>query len=701
MAPTPLTPPSSGSEGTSPLPGYQAGVFKRRPARRPSTGKFTWKPHHRRTLLVCHRLDLQAKDLVRVFNTLYQNDCALAGYPNGITRGSLQAQWQEHRKSTCKPWKEVLDSSEVDLELAKAEIKKCLAKDPSYVQPASTTRQPPSNTQWRTSARNTRVQTFDNQNTPRSTASTNDTAAPLSPPPTPPVRVQKPAVQACKPRQLVSVVIETRQKALVVSQPTRNTFNKSPRGMVSSDRTRTVGGRQIPIIGATDQDLDVKHPITPAEAHSAVPELLFRFYDDHSQGARTPGGEISGRHAWLPCRPPAPLPCDADCMFSAILSHLNHDETASELISTTSNLFFAMRLAAKSNANPHIYVIRGSALPRQKVFHLWPYHLRFLAEKLYYNGKYRNPSSHEYAIWATLPRTVIIYDFALADLERHLAGNPYMESLFRIDEMRTKKGQHNHSTRLQKDNLDMTLATIEGLARLMPTFGITVKSSAPVIARLISEIIRGFVVTLPKTTPTQWDILGGAFAYALSYHAKQTNVAEAYLVRAKEAFLSGARMGLGELNWHLNPQKQVRMVKKGVLLGLGVGVESVIDAARLESIRTFQQTIARFAYKDQEQHQGVDDDAMIDEDDTLVEAAKANCKDKDAMVEDDKDEEEEEAETDIEEAITFKTPPGSQRRRVSYAREATRRGSARSSGETFIIIDYSDDEDYVAESDEE
>ncbi|KAG9522339.1 hypothetical protein KCV07_g3032, partial [Aureobasidium melanogenum] len=407
--------------------------------------------------------------------------------------------------------------------------------------------------------------------------------------------------------------------------------------MVTSERTRTVDGKQVPIIQATDKDLVIKNPITDIEAHSAIPELLFRFYDNKSQGVRTQRGEISGRYAYLPCEPPAPPPCDDDRMFAAVLNHLNRDETASELISTTSNLFFALRLAAKSDANPRIYIIRGSAMPSKKIFHLWPYHLRFLAGKLYYNGKYRNPSSHEYALWATLPQPAILGSFALADLERHLVGNPQMSILLRIDEMRSNKGNTHIRRVFRKDHLDLTLAMVDGIAQLLPSFGITVLSHTTVIARLVSELIRGFELELPKTTPTQWDVLAGAFAYALSYHAKQTYVAEIDLVQAKEAFLSGARAGLGELNWHLNPKKQAKMIKKGVSLGLGV--ETAVDPARLEATKNFQKTIVRFAYNgSQSQSKEHDEDITMDEDNTLVE-------DGNTLVEDD-----EEAETEIEEA---------------------------------------------------
>jgi hypothetical protein len=722
MAPaTPLTPPSSGSEAPSPLAGRQANVSKKRRSRT-STGKFTWKLHHRRTLLVCYRSKLSSQDIAKVFNKIYSEDCISAGYQDGITPRTLNTQWQEHRKPACKPWQEVLASIEAELEISRAEVQECLDRNPPST-PAS--RQRPPNGRWGTSTANTRVQTFDAHETTCSTGASvtathdedtiNVATEPLTPPVSPTLQVQELADLTLKPAQEVSVVADNlTQPSLVTStRPVRKIFNKSPRTMITAERTRTISGQQVSIIRATDPDLVVENPVTPAEAHSPVPELLFRFYDDHTQGVRTRDGEICGRYAYQPCGPPSPVHCSDDRLFVSALSHLNEEETASELISTTSNFFFAMRLAAKSDANPHIYVIRGSAMPKRKIFHLWPYHKKFKKLRLYYGGKYRNPSSHEYALWATLPRDAIIYDFALADLERHLIGNLYMSSIFRIYEMRTGKSNKKIRDGFADDKLDLTLASIDGIAKLMPQFGITVTSPAPFIARLISEIIRGFAIELPKNTPAQWNMLGGAFAYALSYYANQTHLAETDLVRAKEAFLSGVRSGLGELNWHLSPEKQNRMIKKGLSLGLGVN-QIEVDTERLESNKRFRRNIARFSYG--EKNVELDPDMIMDEDDTLINEDDDNDDEDEEEEDDDEDDdtlvqstdqeavtrehnENEEAATDIE-VIAVKAPPESQHSQVSVVIEASQPSNR--VNEAIIISDSSDDdEDYIADTDNE
>jgi hypothetical protein len=638
----------------------------------PRPPKFSWSPRHRQALFVFHKRNLNDDQIAFAFNQMFRREIAARGFPSGLNKSSIKAQFNKSYRVSCPAWQEVESSRDVELEWVSRAMEKLDVIGSPLPSPTST-----------------------------------------SP------RVQK-AAATRKPAQLVSVVIEQRPQTSVV--PSRNVFKSSPRSMITYERTRTVNGKQVPIIRATDEDLVVENPVMPGEAHSAVPELLFRSHDKNSQGVRRHDGEICGRYAYLPCAAPGPPSCSDDRMFAAALSHLNRDEIASELISTTSNLFFAMRLAAKSNAEPHICVIRSSAMPNRKIFHLWPYHLRFKALRLYYNGKYRNPSSHEYAIWATIPQKAIIAKLAFADFERHIIGNPYIAPIFRMNEMTTTQGNTGILKKFKKDKPDLTLATIEGIARLMPKFGITVTSSPPVIARFISELVRSFEIDLPKTTPTQWDILGGAFAFALSYHGDKSHVDESYLIAAKEAFLSGMRTGIGELNWHLNPTKQAKMIKKGLSLGLGVN-QAEIDPARLESNKNSRTSIAKCAYKGKgvelEQDTMDEDDTLLDDededDDPFVEITRVHkrpmptttkkTQSRTVIVDDDVNQtdieehtenDEEEVETDIEESAVVRTPPQSQRSRISYAREASHSG--KKINEKFIIFDCSDDEDYVVDS---
>ncbi|THZ69908.1 hypothetical protein D6C85_06345 [Aureobasidium pullulans] len=476
-----------------------------------SSPKFSWSKRHRQVLLVLQRRGLKDEEIATIFNKLFEKDLRRIGL-NGLTRSIVHSQLSKHYRRSCRKWQAVEACGEAELTWVSQELNSLDVVSPSRNQSVS-----------------------------------------------------------------VSVVIERPRPLPKVALPVtaeRNVFIRFPEDVaISANRTRTVYGQQIPIIRATDQDLIISDPITAIEAHSAVPELLFRFYDDQSQGVRTEEGFVSSYYMASTIAPPAPPPCTDDRLFSTILNHLNKNRFSSELISTTSDFFFALRLAAKSNPNSRISIIRGSMMDPRKIYHARPYHRRFVNERMFFNGTYRNPSSHEYLVWATLPHTAILFDFSFVDLERHLIGNPSVAAMFRINEMRERRSKKRLQQRFKDDDLRLSLSMVEGLAQLMLYFGINTLSPGAVIARLTSEIIRGFGINLQTKIPKRWEMLAGAFGYALSDDG--TLVDEHYLSVVEQAFISGVRTGIGELNWHLDPEKQARMMRKSVQLGLG-GVQPMM-----------------------------------------------------------------------------------------------------------------------------
>lgn len=476
-----------------------------------SSPKFSWSKRHRQVLLVLQRRGLKDEEIATIFNKLFEKDLRRIGL-NGLTRSIVHSQLSKHYRRSCRKWQAVEACGEAELTWVSQELNSLDVVSPSR-----------------------------------------------------------------NPSTSVSVVIERPRPLPKVALPVtaeRNVFIRFPEDVaISANRTRTVYGQQIPIIRATDQDLIISDPITAIEAHSAVPELLFRFYDDQSQGVRTEEGFVSSYYMASTIAPPAPPPCTDDRLFSTILNHLNKNRFSSELISTTSDFFFALRLAAKSNPNSRISIIRGSMMDPRKIYHARPYHRRFVNERMFFNGTYRNPSSHEYLVWATLPHTAILFDFSFVDLERHLIGNPSVAAMFRINEMRERRSKKRLQQRFKDDDLRLSLSMVEGLAQLMLYFGINTLSPGAVIARLTSEIIRGFGINLQTKIPKRWEMLAGAFGYALSDDG--TLVDEHYLSVVEQAFISGVRTGIGELNWHLDPEKQARMMRKSVQLGLG-GVQPMM-----------------------------------------------------------------------------------------------------------------------------
>ncbi|KAI5255179.1 hypothetical protein E4T42_01962 [Aureobasidium subglaciale] len=646
----------------------------------PRSPKFSWSHKHRQALLVLYTSDIDNDNVASAFNKLFHEELRTRGFTDGLSKSAINAQYSKSYRTSCAAWQLVEASHKSELEW----VTKKLRSIDITASPPSAAALPTAST-----VRSGQPTLLNNRRRHSATTTTS-----------------------------VSVVIDApRRNTIASTQPSpritiasRKVFKRFPEDLISTNRTRTMFGEQVPIIRATDEDLIVNNPITSEEAHSAVPELLFRFYDDDSQGCRTKDGFLSGYYAYLTVPPPSPPPCTDDRLFATILHHLNKVRFSSELISTTSNLFFALRLAAKSNANPRICIIRGSAIPQSKIYHALPFHQRYKAERMFYNGTYMNPSSHEYLIWATLSHTAILADFSFLDFEATLARNPMMEYVFRIQEMKTKKGNTHILKIFEKEKLGLSMGIVDGLARMMPQLGIAAGAPGAVIARFVSEIIRGFKIDLLKTTPQRWQMLAGAFAYAMTDQAKYRNVDEAWLVRIQEAFLSGARTGIGELNWHLNAQKQTRMLSKSVQLGLGAPAASNIDQTASVNRRVDKQrsrAIESTTYKDA--RLGEEEKAKIDrqsDQDNNQEMVNQDVSDEDSLDHsNDTTIDEEELETDIEEGVLVLDSQrkhsqhrGSQRR-AWHPREVTSRSSK--VDKDIIIIEDSDDEDYVVDSDME
>jgi hypothetical protein len=472
--------------------------------------------------------------------------------------------------------------------MSRKEVDEYLIKHPLYVRPALPTRERSSDTRWKTSTTNSRVQTFDAQTTPCSTTSATNT------------HVEETISVATGPRTPVSSMSGTRTRktrqtlsrpssssssestqALVYSKPVStyqpptivNKRDKFPR-VYDQDRTRVVSGKHIPLTKATGGDLKVKNPIREEEAHSSVPVLLFRTYDSETHSLRHPAaeGEIAPYYATMTIDIPGPPPCHDDRLYATVANHINHVAFTGELLSTTSNLFFALRKAAKSNLNPRIKVIRGSRLPKKGVFYAWPWHERLVEDGSFVDGKWMNSTYHEYLVWAKIPQDAELCDFAFADLERHLIGNPSMQQVLRVDELRSGKCNTDLLTDFKRQNLELSVTMVEGIAKFLLHFGISVKTPGPIIARLVSETIRSFVIGLSKTVPQRWDSLAGAFAYALTANQPAITVSEKTLIKVKEAFKTGLASGLGDINWHLDPKKKETMLKRAMKRGLDVPI---------------------------------------------------------------------------------------------------------------------------------
>ncbi|THY13318.1 hypothetical protein D6D02_04789 [Aureobasidium pullulans] len=585
MAPVLLTPPSSGHETDySPLASRASRVNKSRPSRRSisslksASPKFTWAKRHRLTLRVCYELGLEPKDRLRVFNAIYREDCVTAGFQDGIKQGPLGAQWQERRKTTCQPWQEVMVATEAELASYKRDIDACLEpnasspfEDLSQAGPTLDDGRRLSSSQKRTPSRNPRAPSGKRPSSRRRPQ---------------PVQTPNTATQANR-----ATTSNTRQ---VASQRKRRCASRGfPEDeVISEDRTRNIKGKEVPVISPDDPPYEAPNPVPEAEAHTSVPELLFRYY--HRGAAPMPetehcperpgfpstagynGGRkgfLCAKYMSLPHGAPPPHHCSSPHLRASALSHLTGTRITSELISVSSSLYFEMRAAARKVAagksDVRISMIRGSGLGREKIYHSMPFHQRFKANKDFLGGTWRNPASHEYWVWANIPSTAVTHDFSLADLEEQLTRIPSMYQALRFDKLGCGMNNEKMQTEYFMDNpIHLTYDLVIGLAEFLPHIGITTNSPDAYLAKFVSEFIRGWKIQLGRKTEADWNKFAGIFATVLNHHCNTGPPNALQYAHNAQAFLTGLQHGMGEMNWHLDTNKKNKMLRKIARLGM-------------------------------------------------------------------------------------------------------------------------------------
>lgn len=499
--------------------------------------------------MLLDRLDISEDEIVTIFNQLFQGDLNARDYPAGMKKTTIHSQYSRSNREKCPAWKEVEQTPEKELTYLTRAIEKLRGGSTNR---ASNSRLNLSDSLSRTAVsvvtqtKETLVQrelrpceTFEKF--PKDTAVSADGTRAVN-------EQQEPVVQAKNQRK-----------------------SRAGNTAISASRTRTVSGQQKPIIQATDPVYVPLSPVAAQEAHHSVPELLFRAYSDESQGVVTPSGIIAGSFSFSTIGPSSPPDCSCPRLYGDILQHLNNNEIFSPVISTSSNLFFVIRRAAKQDpsVNPRICVIRGSTLPPEKVFHARPYHVRFKKEKSYLPGKDKNPANHEYLVWATIPQSAILCDFSFDEFERKVTTIPSMQKALRINQMRSRTGNARLQRQFRRNQIFLKSDLAVGLARILALFSIDVKAPASIAARLISELIRGWEICLLKTSKERWNLLAATFACAFSDDVEPNALCDGDLIRAKKAFLTGLQIGLGEINWHLDPQRQKRMHRRIAQFGLG------------------------------------------------------------------------------------------------------------------------------------
>lgn len=284
------------------------------------------------------------------------------------------------------------------------------------------------------------------------------------------------------------------------------------------------------------------------EAHPPLPVVLFRAYNDASQGSNSAEGFVA---SYFEDHDGIPLPPDYSDhdLENTIRKHLSrHEDLKSPFISTSSCLIKVMRRAIKASEKAqNLDSCRISIIDTHKVqagqgdsiFYARPYRDPFRTRGLF---PWRYSAEEEYLVWGGIPRTAMIADLSLQGLLSFIAEDPVLSHAFETD-VSAGEGVKEMRRTLKTKQIPLSSELVAGIARLIASLCMEIDTSPAIIAKLVCEVIHGWCIVLPVQPADSW--LAEAAVFAHSFIDSQDCVVvgheEKYFPDISEAFLAGAR----------------------------------------------------------------------------------------------------------------------------------------------------------------
>lgn len=301
-----------------------------------------------------------------------------------------------------------------------------------------------------------------------------------------------------------------------------------------------------------------RQAMSPEQAHPPLPVLLFRCYHSENQGINSPDGFVAGRFTHRTTPIPPPPHCSDPQMLAETHAHLDRQHTHTPFISTTEAFVNVIVRALRERNKGHtcrLSIINIILLPRLSIFHAKPYHASLASHGPAFSGinVWYKPTT-EYLIWGQIPARAILNDISLADLETFVNGHDVLRPVLRLDILGDiAPWADSVVKRLKARPVYLTPTIIPTLADLTAYLLANEKTKteppapAALVARLLSEVVRGWDVQVDRRKADTWRTYATLFALGLVAREKvDVGAFSERFMRLCEGFLSGVRVGLGE-----------------------------------------------------------------------------------------------------------------------------------------------------------
>ncbi|KAK4990131.1 hypothetical protein LTR50_002761 [Elasticomyces elasticus] len=304
-------------------------------------------------------------------------------------------------------------------------------------------------------------------------------------------------------------------------------------------------------------------PTEEARKNSAPTKgLLYRFYDEKSQGTNSPTGFRAGAFANMKGTLPRPLSITEPYLTSPCAeNHLNKNESPSPFISVTNSLVWIIRQMRQSpgqKTNPRFAVIDAAIVAEDDgIYHVPLFHKGLCFQKVFDKGAWRCYGTHDWLVWAHIPQRAILHTVDMKDLDGLVAADRSVHDLVRLQSLTSRDSFPLKIVPVMKAYPVYVLPrSIVAIAKLALLFGCTADSAPEHIAKMVEHIVNGWNLYADANTYRGWQQVGYDFAHQLlRLEAAPPTARPArsqQLHKVSQAFLEGLKNGLLPYNWELD-----------------------------------------------------------------------------------------------------------------------------------------------------
>ncbi|GAM84015.1 hypothetical protein ANO11243_020060 [Dothideomycetidae sp. 11243] len=323
--------------------------------------------------------------------------------------------------------------------------------------------------------------------------------------------------------------------------------------------------------------------------HPSAPVFFYRYYNTantHVGNYPNDRGFVSGWYNGPPIHQGfcAPLAASEEFLWHNIENHLNRRKyQPTPFVSVSSNLHWVMTAAAikhKRGESMRITIIDAkiaAGTDGARAYHVHPFYSQLRERGAYDDlGKMMYRGKYEFLVWAHIPKSAIVGDFAYGDFKGFVESEAGLKDIFRLPQLERpgqggsdvirNKWKNNPYDLLHTSTIPALVDTIIWLFCRNPDTTIPI---ADAMTKLVSDFTCGWVIRPSRALSRQeWASLALQFSRAL--HSKLgMATSEQSLHHLAKSFLFGIVSGLGEPHWYLDAAQKAQLRAEMLSYGLG------------------------------------------------------------------------------------------------------------------------------------